>query len=53
VASEQVERETKYDAAPDVLVPDLTGLVPDGGRIERATLRLDSVYFATPKPTTC
>ena len=47
MASEHLERETKYDAAPDVVLPDLTGLVPDGGRIERRALRLDSVYFDT------
>ena len=47
MVSEQVERETKYDAAEGFVLPDLSGLVPDGGRVERATLRLDSVYFDT------
>ena len=47
MTSEHLERETKYDAAPEVVLPDLTGLVPAGGRIDRESLRLGSVYFDT------
>ena len=47
MASEHLERETKYDAAADVVLPDLDGLVADGGRVERSGVRLDSVYFDT------
>ena len=47
MVSEQAERETKYDAAQGFVLPDLSGLVPGGGRVERATLGLDSVYFDT------
>jgi CHAD domain-containing protein len=47
VVSEQVERDVKYDAAQGFVLPDLTGLVPDGGRIELVTHRWDSVYFDT------
>lgn len=44
---EQVERENKYDAAADFVLPDLNGLVDTGGQVDRATARLDSVYFDT------
>ena len=47
MASEQLERETKFDAAADYRAADLDGLVGDGGRVERAAVRLDSVYFDT------
>ena len=47
VASEQLERETKYDAAADFVLPALDGLVGDGGRVEAVGVRLDSVYFDT------
>jgi CHAD domain-containing protein len=47
VATEHVERETKYDAVSSFVLPDLSGVVPDGGRVERSALRLDSVYFDT------
>ena len=47
MANKHLERETKYDAAADVVLPDLAALVPDGGRIDRVALRLDSVYFDT------
>jgi inorganic triphosphatase YgiF len=47
IASEHLERETKYDAALNVVLPDLAGLVPEGGRIEHDTQRFDSVYFDT------
>ena len=47
MASEHLERETKYDAAADFVLPSMTGLVPTGGRAEAAVLRLDSLYFDT------
>jgi CHAD domain-containing protein len=47
VASEHLERETKFDADADVVLPDLNGLVGDGGRVEQSGVRLDSVYFDT------
>jgi len=47
VASEHLERETKFDAAADVVLPDLGGLIGGGGRVERSGVRLDSVYFDT------
>lgn len=47
VVSEQVERDVEYDAAQGFVLPDLSGLVPDGGRIELVTHRWDSTYFDT------
>ena len=47
MASEHLERETMFDAAADVVLPDLGGLIGDGGRVERSGVRLDSVYFDT------
>ena len=47
MAGEQVEWETKYDAATGFVLPDLAPLVPSGGRVELGTARLDSVYFDT------
>jgi CHAD domain-containing protein len=47
VASEQLERETKFDAAADFVLPDLDGVVGDGARVQRSGVRLDSVYFDT------
>ena len=47
MASEHLERETKFDAAADVVLPPMDGLVDGGGRVERSGVRLDSVYFDT------
>ena len=47
-----MEQETKYDAAVALALPDLGVLVPEGGRVESAVQRLDSVYFDT-EPVTC
>jgi hypothetical protein len=47
VASEHLERETKFDAAADVVLPPMDGLVDGEGRVERSGVRLDSVYFDT------
>ncbi|CAG7623110.1 CYTH and CHAD domain-containing protein [Rhodococcus opacus] len=41
------EREDKYDVSLGFVVPDLDDLVPAGGRVERDTVTLDSVYFDT------
>ena len=49
VVSEHRERGNRYDTASDYVLPDLTDLVLDGGRAERATVRLDSVYFDTER----
>ncbi len=47
VANEQVEREHKYSAAEQYRLPDLDAVLPPGGRVEQATVALDSVYFDT------
>ena len=44
MVSEQLERETKYDAAADYVLPPLDA---DGGRVGVEAVRLDSVYFDT------
>ncbi|MBC2640203.1 MULTISPECIES: CYTH and CHAD domain-containing protein [unclassified Rhodococcus (in: high G+C Gram-positive bacteria)] len=44
---EQREREDKYEVDPDFAVPDLAEALPADGRIERATVDLDSVYYDT------
>ena len=50
--SEQLEREQKYDAATNYVLPALDGLDAtstdaDGGRVSGKTVRVDSVYFDT------
>lgn len=47
MAAEQTEREDKYDVSLDFVVPALGDLVPDQGREDIDTIRLDSVYFDT------
>ncbi len=47
MVSERLERETKFDAAADFVLPGLDVLVGAGGRVERAAVRLDSVSFDT------
>lgn len=47
MVSERFERETKYHAPSELVLPDLTVVLRQGERIERATVRLDSVYFDT------
>lgn len=47
MASDLIERENKYDVPADFLLPDLQDLLPEGGRIERLTVGLESVYFDT------
>jgi CHAD domain-containing protein len=46
MASEQVEREDKYDVPPGFVLPDLTGVAPDA-TIESHTYRLRATYFDT------
>lgn len=43
--TEQLERETKYAATAELQLPDLSALVPDGGRLDVATHHLSSEYF--------
>jgi CHAD domain-containing protein len=43
----QREREDKYEVDPDFAVPDLAKALPADGRIEQATVDLDSVYYDT------
>lgn len=52
VVSEQIQRETKYDAAQGFVLPDLSGFVPVGGRLELAALRW-IVCTSTPNPMIC
>ncbi|MFZ2175022.1 MAG: CYTH and CHAD domain-containing protein [Rhodococcus sp. (in: high G+C Gram-positive bacteria)] len=47
MASSQREREDKYDVGLQFVLPDLSGLVPEGGRIEDRTVNLRSDYFDT------
>ena len=51
MVSEQLERELKYNAAADYVLPPLDGLDTstdaDSGRVGVETVRLDSVYFDT------
>lgn len=44
----QHEREDKYDVDPGWGLPDLTGLLPAGGRFEIAELQLSNTYYDTP-----
>jgi CHAD domain-containing protein len=41
------EREDKYDVVADWLLPDLTGALPPGARLEHAAVALRSKYFDT------
>lgn len=47
MVSEQREREDKYDVGPGFVVPELDDLLPEGGRTETATYRLDNTYYDT------
>jgi hypothetical protein len=42
------EREDKFEVGPDWVMPQLTGLVPDGGRLDQEVRKLDNTYFDTP-----
>lgn len=47
MAQRQREREDKYDVGARFGLPDLTDLVPAGGRVEQSLVHLDSRYFDT------
>jgi hypothetical protein len=48
VLSDQLERETKYDAPADYVLPPLDGIDgADDDRVRAQTTRMDSVYFDT------
>jgi CHAD domain-containing protein len=42
-----VERELKFDVGPRFVLPDVSALLPDGGRLETVTEQLQSDYFDT------
>ena len=42
------EQEDKYEVDPDWVMPQLTELVPDGGRLDQEMRKLDNTYFDTP-----
>ena len=42
------EQEDKYEVEPDWVLPHLTELVPDGGRLDQEMRKLDNTYFDTP-----
>lgn len=47
MTSSLIEREDKFDAAADFVVPDVTELLPDGARVETTSERLRTYYFDT------
>lgn len=47
MTSSLIEREDKFDAEPDFVLPDVTGLLPEGARVETSSARLRSYYFDT------
>lgn len=47
MAQQQTERETKYEVGPTFVMPELKDLIPAGGRVEVATVALESVYYDT------
>ena len=42
------EQEDKFDVDSDWVMPQLTDLVPDGGRLDQQVRELDNTYFDTP-----
>ncbi|HEV7203841.1 MAG TPA: CYTH and CHAD domain-containing protein [Jatrophihabitans sp.] len=46
-ATDQRERELKFDVPDDWRLPDPAALAPDGGRCVTETVRLESAYFDT------
>ena len=42
------EQEDKFEVDPDWVMPQLTDLVPDGGRLDQQVRELDNTYFDTP-----
>ncbi|WP_072806242.1 CYTH and CHAD domain-containing protein [Rhodococcoides yunnanense] len=47
MASIQTEREDKFDADSDFVLPPLTDLIPSGGAVDVAEVRLISSYYDT------
>ena len=47
MVSEQREREDKFDVEPGFLLPELTDLLPENGRLQTATYQLENTYFDT------
>jgi inorganic triphosphatase YgiF len=43
------EREDKFEVDPAWVMSQLTGLVPDGGRLDQEERRLDNAYFDTAR----
>jgi CHAD domain-containing protein len=42
------ERQDKFEVDPDWVMPQVTRLVPDGGRLDQEVRTLDNSYFDTP-----
>jgi CHAD domain-containing protein len=42
------EEEDKFEVDSDWILPQLTKLVPDGGRLDQEMRKLDNTYFDTP-----
>jgi inorganic triphosphatase YgiF len=42
------EQEDKFEVDSDWVMPQLTDLVPDGGRLDQQVRELDNTYFDTP-----
>ena len=42
------EQEDKFDVDSDWVMPQLTGLLGDGGRLDQQVRKLDNTYFDTP-----
>jgi CHAD domain-containing protein len=42
------EQEDKFEVDSDWVMPQLTELVPNGGRLDQQTRKLDNTYFDTP-----
>jgi CHAD domain-containing protein len=42
------EREDKFEVDADWVLPPITDLVPDGGRLDQDVRRLENTYFDTP-----
>jgi CHAD domain-containing protein len=44
-----IEQEDKYEVDSDWVMPQLTELLPDGGRLDENVQKLDNTYFDTPR----
>jgi CHAD domain-containing protein len=42
------EQEDKFEVDSDWVMPQITELLPDGGRLDQAVRQLDNTYFDTP-----